>query len=217
MEETVLTTNGTFAGTVRRLGSQEGSLRTTSELIRGYNRGNVPTEDAAEVVVLPAMCHLSFVLSKLRRDFAVGAQDCSRFAEGGHSGEVTATALRDMGVKWVMVGQSERRHKMGEDDRTVAEKTNAATTAGLHVIACVGESTAEREAGETIEAVLRQLDAIVNNVWQWENIVIAYTPEVAEGTSELHVGKCPSPYRLSMHEERANRESSASVQRINRG
>lgn len=162
-------------------------MSSTNELIREYNRGNVPTEDAAEVVVLPAMCHLSFVLSKLRRDFAVGAQDCSRFAEGAHSGEVTATALREMGVKWVMVGQPERRHKLGEDDKTVAEKTNAATTAGLHVIACVGESIAEREAEETTEAVLRQLDAIVNNVWRWENVVIAYTPEVASGAPSLFV------------------------------
>lgn len=156
-------------------------MASTSRRIREFNEGIVPTESNLQVVVFPTECHLTHVMSKLRRDFGIGAQDCSRRLEEVLTGEVSANTLRDLGVRWILLGQCDRRHVSLETEEDVAEKVDAATTAGLHVVLCVGESIAQREEGESISVVLRQLDAIMDKVWRWENMVIAYEPQVAKG------------------------------------
>lgn len=86
--------------------------------------------------------------------------------------------LKGDGIDWVILGHSERRAKntINESDEKVALKTKAALEGGLKVVLCIGESEQEREKGETVQVVVRQLEAVRKVVKNWENIVIAYEP-----------------------------------------
>ena len=106
----------------------------------------------------------------------------SLYDDGAYTGEVSAKMLNDVGVKWTILGHSERRHIFGECDETIANKTKKALDHNLKVLACCGELIEEREAGKTIEVNERQLAAIDKAVDSWDNIVIAYEPVWAIGT-----------------------------------
>ena len=106
------------------------------------------------------------------------AQNVHWEPEGAYTGEISAPLLLELGVVGSLVGHSERRQYFGETDETVALRTRAALAAGLRVIACVGETEAERDAGET-EAVLRRQVAVLP---RHESLVIAYEPVWAIGT-----------------------------------
>jgi triosephosphate isomerase len=96
--------------------------------------------------------------------------------------------LKDAGVKWVIIGHSERRTLNGETDKNVGDKVEAALKSGLSIIACFGETLAERESEKTEEVVERQLDAIrakVGSDEQWKHIVLAYEPVWAIGTGKV--------------------------------
>jgi triosephosphate isomerase (TIM) len=119
----------------------------------------------------------------------LGAQDVSRHASGAYTGEVSAAMLREFGVRYAIVGHSERRQYHGETDAVVAEKAKAALALGITPIVCVGETLAEREAGKTEEVVKRQLAAVIHvNGHCISEIVVAYEPVWAIGT-----GKTASP------------------------
>ena len=119
----------------------------------------------------------------------VGAQDVSVHESGAYTGEVSAGMLRDFGVRYCLVGHSERRQYHGETDAVVADKAQRALAAGVTPIVCVGETLAEREAGRTEEVVKRQLAAVVHtNGHCISEIVVAYEPVWAIGT-----GKTASP------------------------
>jgi triosephosphate isomerase len=111
-------------------------------------------------------------------EVGVFAQNCHWEADGAFTGEVSASMLLELGVYGTIVGHSERRQHFGDTDESVARRAHAALAAGLHVIACVGETEAERDAGET-EAVLRRQTAVLE---QDDNLVIAYEPVWAIGT-----------------------------------
>lgn len=114
----------------------------------------------------------------------VGAQDVSEFEQGAFTGEVSGAMLREFGCRYVIVGHSERRTLLAEEDSAVARKAAAALRCGLVPIVCVGESLAEREAGQ-VEAVLaRQLDALADRLERdaIAQLVIAYEPVWAIGT-----------------------------------
>lgn len=96
--------------------------------------------------------------------------------------------LKEVGADWVILGHSERRAIFGESDQLVAEKVAFALAEGMKVIACIGETLAEREAGQTEAVVFRQTQAIADVVKDWSNVVIAYEPVWAIGT-----GKTASP------------------------
>lgn len=114
---------------------------------------------------------------------AVGAQDVSPHAQGAYTGETSAAMLADLGVRYVIVGHSERRQYHHETDAVVAEKARAALGAGITPIVCVGETLAEREAGRTEEVVKRQLAAVVHiNGHCISEVVVAYEPVWAIGT-----------------------------------
>lgn len=119
----------------------------------------------------------------------LGAQDVSSHESGAFTGEVSASMLRDFGVRYAIVGHSERRQYHGESDAVVAEKAQRALAAGITPIVCVGETLAEREAGRTEEVVKRQLAAVIHtNGHCISEIVVAYEPVWAIGT-----GKTASP------------------------
>src|SRR6476660_9571552 len=137
--------------------------------------------DGVDVVVCPPFTSLAEAVQVLAgTDIGVFAQSCHWDAEGAFTGEVSAPMLREVGVYGTLVGHSERRQWFGETDETVARRAASALAAGLHVIACVGETLAEREAGET-EAVLRRQVGVLSYD---DNLVVAYEPVWAIGTGK---------------------------------
>ncbi|KPJ09219.1 Triosephosphate isomerase [Papilio machaon] len=101
--------------------------------------------------------------------------------------------LKDIGVNWVIIGHSERRTIFNENDNLVAEKVAHALESGMKVIACIGETLEEREAGKTEEVVFRQTQALVPAIGdKWANVVLAYEPVWAIGT-----GKTASPQQVA--------------------
>ena len=114
----------------------------------------------------------------------IGGQSCAGVERGAFTGEVSATMLADVGCSFVLVGHSERRTLYGEGDAEVAEKAEFALAAGLSPVVCVGETFAEREAGQTEATVARQLDAVIGRLDRdaLARIVLAYEPVWAIGT-----------------------------------
>jgi triosephosphate isomerase (TIM) len=136
---------------------------------------------AADVVVCPAYVALAESVQALAgTEIGVFAQNCHWARDGAFTGEVAAPMLKELGVYGTLVGHSERRQYFGETDETVARRASAALEEGLHVIACVGETEAEREAGET-EAVLRRQVGVLEHD---ENLLVAYEPVWAIGTGK---------------------------------
>ncbi len=135
-----------------------------------------------DVVVCPPFVSLAATLQGLGADsgIRVYAQNVHWELEGAFTGEVSAPMLLELGVTGAIVGHSERRQHFGETDETVRLRAEAALEAGLHVIACVGETEAEREAGETEAVLARQVAAIPRH----ERLVIAYEPVWAIGTGK---------------------------------
>jgi triosephosphate isomerase (TIM) len=112
-----------------------------------------------------------------------GAQDCSVHEQGAYTGEVSAAMLGDFGCRYVIVGHSERRQHHHENDQLVADKAKAALAKGVTPIVCVGESLAQREAGETETVVKRQLSAVIHTLAHCASeMVVAYEPVWAIGT-----------------------------------
>jgi triosephosphate isomerase len=130
-----------------------------------------------EVVVCPPFTSLAAALG---RGVPVYAQNVHWAAEGAFTGEVSAGMLLELGVEGAIVGHSERRQLFGETDETVRLRCEAALGAGLRVIACVGETETEREAGETEAVLRRQVAAIPRH----DALVIAYEPVWAIGTGK---------------------------------
>jgi triosephosphate isomerase len=128
-------------------------------------------------VVAPPYVHLR---ACVEAGLTTYAQNVHWEREGAFTGEISATMLQALGVTGAIVGHSERRQYFGETDEGVARRTRAALDAGLNVIACVGETEAEREAGET-EAVLRRQVAVLET---HPSLVIAYEPVWAIGTGK---------------------------------
>ena len=143
--------------------------------------------DVAVCAPAPYLAQLQTLLKGSRLD--LGAQDVSVHESGAFTGEVSAAMLKEFGVRYCIVGHSERRQYHQESDATVALKAQRALAAGLTPIVCVGETLAQREAGQTEEVVKRQLAAVVHtNGHCISEIVLAYEPVWAIGT-----GKTASP------------------------
>jgi triosephosphate isomerase (TIM) len=133
-----------------------------------------------DVVVCPAYPALEATLKGLGEGshIRVFAQNVHWELEGAFTGEVSAPMLLELGVHGALVGHSERRQYFGETDETVRLRAEAALEAGLHVIACVGETEPEREAGEMAQVLERQVAVLPMH----ERLVIAYEPIWAIGT-----------------------------------
>lgn len=143
-----------------------------------------------DTAVCPPSPYLADVALSLQGSpVAWGAQDCSQHEPGAFTGEVAAEMLAEFGCRYVIVGHSERRAMHAESDQLVADKAKAALAHKLTPIVCVGESLAEREAGQTDAVVKRQLSAVIHTLGPCiSQIVVAYEPVWAIGT-----GKTASP------------------------
>jgi triosephosphate isomerase (TIM) len=136
-----------------------------------------------EVLVCPPATQITAVATVLAGcGIAVGGQDCHSKRLGAHTGEISAAMLRDAGARYVILGHSERRADQGETDALVAAKLAAAVEAGLVPIVCVGETGAEREAGEQEAVVGRQLAGSLGAEFAG---VVAYEPVWAIGTGKV--------------------------------
>ncbi|MGM9619448.1 MAG: triose-phosphate isomerase [Oscillospiraceae bacterium] len=145
----------------------------------------LPKAKRCEVVVCVPACNLSAAVRAFRdMRVSVGAENLFYEKSGAYTGEVSAEMLKDLGVKYVIIGHSERRQYFGETDITVNKKVHAALEAGLYPIICVGESLEEREMGITLERITLQLKAALAGVSSEKirKCVIAYEPIWAIGT-----------------------------------
>jgi len=161
-----------------------GSLPDNAKLLAEVVDGSKALSRAQQAVCVP-FPYLEQARDTLRRTrIAWGAQNLSQHAQGAYTGEVSGAMLRDFECAYVIVGHSERRLLYGEDSDTVALKFKAAVDVGLAPILCVGETLAQREAGETEAVVDAQLAAVTTRfgAQTLASAIIAYEPVWAIGT-----------------------------------
>lgn len=140
-------------------------------------------ETAFEMLVCPPFTLIAGVGEAVAGSpIALGGQDCHAADRGAHTGDVSAAMLADLGCAYVIVGHSERRTDHREADAGVKAKAEAAIGQGLTAIVCIGESEAQRDAGETLEVVETQLAGSLPEAAGAANTVIAYEPVWAIGT-----------------------------------
>ena len=160
-----------------------GSRAANAELLAGLTAAGPWTADVAVCAPFPYLGDVALSLQGSRIGW--GAQDCSAHESGAFTGEVSASMLAEFGCRFVIVGHSERRALHGESDQLVADKAKAALAHKLVPIVCVGETLAEREAGETDHVVKRQLSAVIHTLGHCvPQIVVAYEPVWAIGTGK---------------------------------
>jgi triosephosphate isomerase (TIM) len=169
-----------FCGNWKLNGSIAESLTLAADV-----RNGVASLRDVDVAVAPSFTALHAVAKRLEDGpLMVAAQDCFWEEKGAFTGEVAPAQLADAGCKLVIVGHSERRQLFGELDAAVNLKSRAALRAGLTPIICIGETLAERDAGETLGRIQAQLDGALADMGdaELERIVIAYEPVWAIGT-----------------------------------
>ena len=137
-----------------------------------------------DVVVCAPFVYLAEAAAQLAgSDIRWGAQDVSPHAQGAYTGEISAAMLHECGCRFAIVGHSERRAYHAESDELVAAKAQAALARGVTPIVCVGETLAERDAGQTEAVVKRQLSAVIHTLAHCAaEMVVAYEPVWAIGT-----------------------------------
>ena len=162
-----------------------GGLAANQALVQALRAG--VGQPACDVAVCPPPVYLAQLQQLLagQAAIALGAQDVSEHEGGAFTGDVSAAMLRDFGVRYAIVGLSERRQYQGETDLQVATKARRALAAGITPIVCVGETLREREEGLTEFIVQRQLSAVIHlNGHCISEIVVAYEPVWAIGTGK---------------------------------
>lgn len=164
-----------------------GDKNQINEIMNNLTKG--PLDPNVEVVVgIPAI-YLAYVKTIVPPNMGVAAQNCWKTAKGAFTGEISPAMIKDVGADWVILGHSERRTIFAEKDDLVADKVAHALENGLKVIACIGETLEEREAGKTEEVVFRQTKPLLAAIGtNWDKVVLAYEPVWAIGT-----GKTASP------------------------
>lgn len=138
------------------------------------------------LICVPA-CNISVAMKAFKDlKISVGAENVYFEEKGAYTGEISADMLKDLGVKYVIVGHSERRQYFCETDATVNKKVLAVLNAGMSPIICVGESLEQREAGVTAEWIALQVKSALNGVpaEKLRRCIIAYEPIWAIGTGE---------------------------------
>jgi triosephosphate isomerase len=161
------------------------SLDELNELAHLLTTGEAPR---AVVVICPPSTLVAAVAAQgASSGIMAGGQDCHHEASGAHTGDISAYMLADAGAQFVIVGHSERRADHRETDEQVRSKAEAAIGAGLKPIICVGETEAQRDAGEAESIVAEQLAASIPDAAGQHDVIIAYEPIWAIGT-----GRTPS-------------------------
>lgn len=160
-----------------------GSLALVEAFGQAFAKANLST--SMEAVILPSAPYLDAAQAAFDKTLLeVGAQTLNPEPAGAYTGEVSAAMLAEFGVRYVLVGHSERRSLYHEDDEAVLARAQAALGAGFTPILCVGETLAERDDGRTETVVLNQVKAVFDTLdaQQRQHMVIAYEPVWAIGT-----------------------------------
>jgi len=139
-----------------------GSRVSNAQLLAGLREAGPWNADVAVCPPFPYLTEAALALTG--SGIQLGGQDCSAHEQGAYTGEVSPGMLADLGCRYVIVGHSERRTYHGESDLLVADKAKAALARGVTPIVCVGETRAEREAGQTEAVVKRQLAAVIHGL-----------------------------------------------------
>jgi triosephosphate isomerase len=161
-----------------------GSIAANDALVRAVIAG-LSDAQCTVAVCVPAPYLAQLQMLRHGSALELGAQDVSAHEAGAFTGETSAAMLKEFGVRYVIVGHSERRQYHGESDAVVAGKAKLALAHGITPIVCVGETLAEREAGKTEEVVRRQLAAVIHtNGHCISEIAVAYEPVWAIGTGK---------------------------------
>ncbi len=158
--------------------------KLAGDIESGYESG---WADKVEAVVCPTYLQIPGVGSVLTDKVGLGAQDLFwEQDDGAYTGEVSTAMLKESGCGYVIIGHSERREYLGETDKMVGQKAQAALAAGLTPIICIGESKKQREAGQTNEFLEKQLLAAVDGIDQADmaRVIIAYEPIWAIGSGD---------------------------------
>ncbi|MBX9849323.1 MAG: triose-phosphate isomerase [Rhodocyclaceae bacterium] len=165
-----------------------GAVAGNDSLLKALGAGVGQGADVAVCVPFPYLYQAQALLSGSA--VAWGAQDVSAQGQGAFTGEVSVAMLADFACSYVLIGHSERRTLHAEDDALVVAKVKAALAGGVCPVICVGETLAERDAGQTAAVVVRQLDAVLRGcgVEALDKAVLAYEPVWAIGT-----GRTASP------------------------
>ncbi len=158
-----------------------GSRPANAALLDGILQARLVGCEVAVCVPFPYLSETAATLAG--SDVRWGAQDCSAHEQGAYTGEVSAVMLAELGCRYAIVGHSERRAMHAESDQLVADKAKAALGRGVTPIVCVGETLAQREAGQTEAVVKRQLSAVIHTLAHCAGeMVVAYEPVWAIGT-----------------------------------
>lgn len=174
------------AGNWKMNGSRESAVQLAEGILHGLETG-----PETAILLCPPFVYLADVARVLKGSpVMLGAQNLCAEDSGAYTGEVSGPMLRDFDCRYAIVGHSERRALYGEADPVVARKFMAAQRAGLTPILCLGETLAQREAGDTHAVVGSQLKAVLDaaGVAAFGNAVVAYEPVWAIGT-----GRTASP------------------------
>jgi triosephosphate isomerase (TIM) len=172
------------AGNWKMNGLRADGLALAGELARRARAAGGAENPACDLLICPPATLLALVHEALAGSgVALGGQDCHPAAKGAFTGDVSAEMLTDAGCSHVILGHSERRHRHGETNALVREKIGAARRAGLVPVLCVGETQAQREAGEASAVVAAQLaGSIPEDADTAGELVVAYEPVWAIGT-----------------------------------
>ncbi len=164
--------------------------------------GQLAPKDGVEVAVMPPFTLLHALADPFAaRGVALGAQNAYHEQQGAFTGEISPAMLRDAGCRYVILGHSERRYILGEDDETIAKKLAAAWEAGLEPILCIGELLEEREAGRTEEVLARQLSILERFRGGAQPLTVAYEPVWAIGTGRTATPEMAEQAHAFVHGE----------------
>ena len=152
-----------------------------------HNLSSAKLDPNTEVVIAPPALYLLLTREHLAPGIEVAAQNVFDKPNGAFTGEISVSQLKDSNITWTILGHSERRTILNETDDFVATKTKTALDGGIGVVLCCGESLEQREAGTTVDVVVKQLEAVNKAIGKdgWSKVVIAYEPIWAIGTGKV--------------------------------
>jgi triosephosphate isomerase len=162
-----------------KMNGLKGALAEIDRIAAGYSEA---LRARADLLICPPATLIAAASARVGAELRIGGQDCHPQPSGAHTGDLSAEMLKDAGASYVIVGHSERRADHGESDAVVKSKAEAGLRAGLMVIVCLGETQAQRAAGQTLDVVGAQLSGSLPGGATAADLVIAYEPVWAIGS-----------------------------------
>jgi triosephosphate isomerase len=167
---------------MRKLAAGNWKMNGTRASLSEVKAINAELDDTDPAVVICPPVSLLIPACDIGGKIGIGAQDCHMVSSGAHTGDISANQIADTGATYVIIGHSERRTDHSETSDMIKAKAQAAHKAGLIAIVCIGETLAEREAGETLNVLGQQMSGSIPDGATSQNTVIAYEPVWAIGT-----------------------------------